>query len=155
MYFFLKYQGVDKKGTDCPIWCDVSFPVFDNSKFESYFLNKDRQALNSLTNAEVFFHHSPIGFDFFNQHKDIYFCSSRLIDVFRRFNVKFFSIPINAYMQPKKNGAKIKTEKDYFIVIFESIEYSVDFDRSLLRVERNNDGKLVFDTEKRKNIVFV
>ena len=155
MHFFLDYAGIDQKGSDCPVWCDVSFPAFDNSKLEGKLLEENEKSLNQLKNEEVLFHHAPIGFDFFNQHKNIVFCSSQFIDVLENFKVSFFSIPIRAYMQPKNRKEKIQTVKNYSIVVFNTIKCCVDFEKSKIRVERNKDGEVVLDDKNRKKIQYL
>jgi hypothetical protein len=158
MHFLLGYQGVDEKGSDSPVWCEVSFPKFDNSPFESALANEDEKLLAQLSGSEVFFHHVPIGFDFFDQHRDLIFCSDEFLEVLRSNNVDFFSVAIKALMQRSKTKEIIEIKnKKYSIVIFRSKSYCVDFARSQLRVERAKDGRVVYEDEilQRKSIKYL
>ncbi len=144
MHFFINYEGYPERGSDCPAWCDVSFPMHDAAPIENGFRSKSLAEIEKFRESDVFFDYAPIGFDFFDQYKDAVFCSSLFIEVLREFNVKFSSVPISAHMIGK-NKKPIKTEKKYHLAVFHENISCADFAHSELRVERDEAGKVVYD----------
>lgn len=149
MYFFLSYKGSPERGSYCPAWCDVSFPMHDAAPIEDGFRSKSQAEIEKFRGSDVFFDYAPIGFDFFEQYKDVIFCSGIFIGVLRDFNVDFSSVPINAYMIGK-NKKPIKIDKDYHLTVFHKNISCADFSHSELRVERDEAGKVVFDNSEAK-----
>jgi hypothetical protein len=146
MFFFLNYRGDSAQGAGCPVWCDVSFPAFDNTPFEQALAQSDIATLQKLSNAPVVFHHTHIEFDYFDQHRGIVFASNAFLEVLRSNAIDFDSVPIAAQCKrDKRNSALVSAEKGYSILVVRDRRFCADLGRSEVRVERDALGLVVPD----------